>query len=742
MNEIVEYISYVDPIVTHIEVPKYPIYKESHFNFLKPGSKEVLTRPVHIHEHLPPINPQEEETAYTNGEKEIDVVGVPSEDVFKRPAEADINPAKKAKLEQEEGRATREITSVMMTTSGFISPAREGKLPEAKPPKLPDEFPKPIPPPKISPPSSFKTKDPFGAGPSGIDKKLEKKLKKKNHDKEKKKEKQHRDKYPPPSDELAQYDPIPHHQLALPPMPPNEQMLAAERKKELKKLKMKTKDETKKSKKEKPPKNPKMHSFESGFMDNKPIIDPYQVLPSNIPQPPPPTSSTVQAHKYLTGAAPGLFPTNLFEQSTFGSQPQQPLLSAQNPLIEGKLVSEPDKQKLNIFKKISKPKEDPVKHQPLPPQMDFLTPSKLDRFDSSQPTTSFTDPIKKMHKLPKETTLTRVNDDSLNVPMNLSGLSRSNDSSFEESVPKTPTMPPKTPDFKFSQSQGVDSKKEKKERKKKEKKHVEANDWLQQQQQTFPNPFDLSSQNNSFLQSLQTGGLMGNLASSLMMNRNPFMPSNDLFSSGPGLIPKAPFGGMQQSPLNSIMNPYGMDVHNIFQPQPQPKPKKVKPQKHPKTTMDDLIQMGSKFCNVAPLIPASIIKDRFEPQLMNLDTFPLQQQALNTSSTFDQLLKESPQPLLNPAKKFLDDKVETFDLTKDSSPEPSMSAPMPSTSASSVPLTPSLPTESPLPTIPENAELPPVVPKEKNKEKKKKKDKDREKDRDKDKEERKKVSKL
>lgn len=59
MNEILEYISYVDPIVTHIEVPKYPVPKESHFNFLKPGSKEVLTRPVHIHEHLPPINPQE-----------------------------------------------------------------------------------------------------------------------------------------------------------------------------------------------------------------------------------------------------------------------------------------------------------------------------------------------------------------------------------------------------------------------------------------------------------------------------------------------------------------------------------------------------------------------------------------------------------------------------------------------------------------------------------------------------------
>ena len=121
---------------------------------------------------------------YSNGEKDIDVVGLPNDDVFKRPAETDSNPAKKIKLE-EEGRATREISSVMMTTSGFISPAREGKLPESKPPKLAEEFPKPIPPPMISP-STFKSKDsPFSVPSTGpTDKKLEKRLKKKNHDKE------------------------------------------------------------------------------------------------------------------------------------------------------------------------------------------------------------------------------------------------------------------------------------------------------------------------------------------------------------------------------------------------------------------------------------------------------------------------------------------------------------------------------------------------------------------------------
>lgn len=60
MTDIEEYIQYVSPVVPAIEVPKYPVKKESHLNFLKPGSKEVLTRPVHIHEHLPPVNPPEE----------------------------------------------------------------------------------------------------------------------------------------------------------------------------------------------------------------------------------------------------------------------------------------------------------------------------------------------------------------------------------------------------------------------------------------------------------------------------------------------------------------------------------------------------------------------------------------------------------------------------------------------------------------------------------------------------------
>lgn len=57
--------------------------------------------------------------------------------VFKRPGDpvsSSESPVLKRPRVLEEGRPLREISSVMMTTSGFLSPAREGKLPEARTP--------------------------------------------------------------------------------------------------------------------------------------------------------------------------------------------------------------------------------------------------------------------------------------------------------------------------------------------------------------------------------------------------------------------------------------------------------------------------------------------------------------------------------------------------------------------------------------------------------------------------------
>ncbi|XP_026470336.1 transcription initiation factor TFIID subunit 3-like isoform X3 [Ctenocephalides felis] len=150
IGDLEEYVQYVEPVPFIKPVPQYPIPRESHLNFLKPGSREVLTRPVHIHEYLPPMYPEQEEeeetTAASNADTDKNVAmtenpnGNQQQDgVFKRPNEPPTEtPMKRPRIKEEEcsARPTREISSVMMTTSGFISPAREGKLPEARPPIL------------------------------------------------------------------------------------------------------------------------------------------------------------------------------------------------------------------------------------------------------------------------------------------------------------------------------------------------------------------------------------------------------------------------------------------------------------------------------------------------------------------------------------------------------------------------------------------------------------------------------
>lgn len=142
LRELEEYVDFVESVPCNLQVPKYPVAKESHLNFLKPGSKEVVTRPVHVHEHLPPTMPEaDEDYSQAEGQLVVDTAGqsMPSpqtspQGVFKRPGDPIESPAaKRARLFlEEEGRPLREISSVMMTTGGFLSPAREGKLPEAK----------------------------------------------------------------------------------------------------------------------------------------------------------------------------------------------------------------------------------------------------------------------------------------------------------------------------------------------------------------------------------------------------------------------------------------------------------------------------------------------------------------------------------------------------------------------------------------------------------------------------------
>ena len=142
IKQLEEYIEYVESVPCNYQVPKYPVAKESHLNFLKPGSKEVVTRPVHVHEHLPPTILEEQGYSQNENVLSVETSGsssIPSpqaspQNVFKRPGDPVETPAaKRARLFlEEEGRPLREISSVMMTTGGFLSPAREGKLPESK----------------------------------------------------------------------------------------------------------------------------------------------------------------------------------------------------------------------------------------------------------------------------------------------------------------------------------------------------------------------------------------------------------------------------------------------------------------------------------------------------------------------------------------------------------------------------------------------------------------------------------
>ncbi|KAF5283385.1 hypothetical protein FQA39_LY04761 [Lamprigera yunnana] len=141
LSELQDYVKNVNCAEPMSMVPQYPLPKEDHLNFLKPGSKEVVTRPVHIHEHLPPMNPvlevnQNQMESVKSDETEEAAVVDNNPPVFKRPPEVPQGDAFKRPrlLLEDEGRPTREISSVMMTTSGFLSPAREGKLPEARTP--------------------------------------------------------------------------------------------------------------------------------------------------------------------------------------------------------------------------------------------------------------------------------------------------------------------------------------------------------------------------------------------------------------------------------------------------------------------------------------------------------------------------------------------------------------------------------------------------------------------------------
>lgn len=247
---------------------------------------------------------------------------VGSQSVFKRPGgplpSEHATLTKRSKI-VEEGRPLREIHSVIMTTSGFLSPAREGKLPESRTPHparadSPPSSSYPMVPPELK--TEKKPKKIIKKAPD--DRKLDKENKKKNRVKE-----------------LFKPDNI----------------------SDIKAKKLANMKELTKSK-------PVKSAGVKGHTGN----------PSTSNRP---ASPQIAFHKEP--------PAKTMKTPPVKAKPEkvQEIASVAPPVEQkednvDKLPSEPDKQKLNIFKKISKPREEKVADGP-----ELLKYKDLDSRESS-----------------------------------------------------------------------------------------------------------------------------------------------------------------------------------------------------------------------------------------------------------------------------------------------------------------------------------------------------------------------
>uniref|UniRef100_A0A146LLZ1 Transcription initiation factor TFIID subunit 3 n=1 Tax=Lygus hesperus TaxID=30085 RepID=A0A146LLZ1_LYGHE len=356
LPELEEYVNYFDNNNCP-EIAQYPVPKESSLNFLKPGSREVVTRPVHIHEHLPPMYPhlEEQETAgasklsggssppqveaasTSNGETPTSVS--PGSGLKRRgdtPTVESFAIRRARALAEEETRQLREISSVMMTTSGFLSHAREGKLPEVRTiipePEPEEQPPQPPPPPQVIEPKV----EPLPPTPEV---KQEKKKKKKSHDPSKKVEKVDKNKDDITPVNMSVISPsLLGVKSSTPNLIPDDSQIK----------KLTTVKETNKLKALKPGATKAI------------AITPNSFTPSPRPE---------KKHKPKRPNSPA---AAIASQSPLGmpkakiSRPEK-LQNKERIVVDDvasdafpdiKLTAEPDRQKLNIFKKISKVKDD------------------------------------------------------------------------------------------------------------------------------------------------------------------------------------------------------------------------------------------------------------------------------------------------------------------------------------------------------------------------------------------------
>lgn len=393
---------------------------------------------------------------------------------------------------EEEGRPTREISSVMMTTSGFLSPAREGKLPEARTPNNPIE--------NITiPTTSADISQPPPNPPSAIVPRAERKVFNKLA-KEKKKDRIGK--------ELFKNDPNLH-------LHPKKGNIAKE------------------------PKNKKQANLLAAQLANENFLDkpnmPIVKTPKMIKSPGMgKKAKTPKADKF--SAIP---PMNVPNKTNINEE----------KIVEGKLSSEPDKLKLNIFKKISKVKEDKMDKQEkakLKEENRLLEkniPSRgsspdliIDETDNKPVDTMKSQPYSVMDKYKQDIKPIKLNPAS-DVGNKMYDIVKSSPHSDKEfmfddylSPPGTP-LTPKTPEM-LSQSPPAKVEKRKKKEKTKIKKQGKSNKNLKQQ----PPVTEINDVEIDRPKTPDNVLLMKDNFSTLpvMNNMFPYFPS---LPAGPGLIP-------------------------------------------------------------------------------------------------------------------------------------------------------------------------------------------------------------
>ncbi|XP_008178376.1 transcription initiation factor TFIID subunit 3 isoform X1 [Acyrthosiphon pisum] len=134
--DLIRYLKQVGSIEFPHQVPKFPIPTKSNLNIMKPGSREIVTRPVYVHEHLPTMYPEQSDERPMQNDRSQTPHSSSSLGIFNEPLSFQESQASKYDRSSKDNlvvhRRLREISSVVMTTSGYLSPSREGKLPESR----------------------------------------------------------------------------------------------------------------------------------------------------------------------------------------------------------------------------------------------------------------------------------------------------------------------------------------------------------------------------------------------------------------------------------------------------------------------------------------------------------------------------------------------------------------------------------------------------------------------------------